>query len=101
MPPVKPSESEEEYFARQEMERRRNSQKEIEARMKDEERARLKELHHMRCPKCGMELSEYEYRDIKLDRCSSCGGIWFDQGEMEELLGKGRDFFERFKSLFG
>jgi hypothetical protein len=48
--PVKPSEKEEEYFARHRTERRRAQGT---CRKK-----RLREFHYMRCPMCGMELTE-------------------------------------------
>jgi len=39
----------------------------------------------MRCPKCGMELIEIDYKDIKVDKCSNCEGIWLDTGELETI----------------
>ncbi len=40
------------------------------------------------CPKCSEKLETYTFMEIILDRCSSCGGLWFDQGELEALLQK-------------
>lgn len=101
MSPVNPSDKEQEYFARQEMERRQREQKEQSEKMAAEEKKRLKELHWMRCPKDGMELAEFEFRGIKLDRCGQCGGVWFDPGEMEEMLSREDDFFSKLKTFFG
>lgn len=78
-----PSEMEQEYFARQELERRRQAAKELEAKLQVEERERLKDLHWMHCPKCGMQLAELEFRGAKIDQCSSCDGIWLDAGELD------------------
>jgi len=39
----------------------------------------------MQCPKCGAEFESVTCEDIEIDRCSGCGGIWFDAGELEEL----------------
>jgi Zn-finger nucleic acid-binding protein len=39
----------------------------------------------MRCPKCGGQLVEVEHHHMKIDRCTDCGGIWLDRGEMEML----------------
>jgi uncharacterized protein with PIN domain len=83
--PVKPSEKEEEYFARQEFERKKKDQQESLARLEAEEKERLKELHYMRCPKCGMKLIEINYKEIAVDKCSSCNGIWLDAGELEAI----------------
>ena len=81
----KPSPSEEEYFARLEFERRKKAADERATGLVQEERRRLKELHHMRCPKCGMELVEVSFQDIRVDRCSSCSGVWLDTGELEAV----------------
>ena len=45
----------------------------------------MKELHYMRCPKCGMELSEIDYKGIKVEKCLSCDGLWLDAGELEQI----------------
>lgn len=83
--PVKPSSPEEEFFARQEVERKRRLATAREQALKAEERQALRDLHHMRCPKCGMELEEIAYRGHQIDQCSSCRGIWLDAGELESL----------------
>jgi len=83
--PIKPTEKEEEFFARQEFERRKKTEMENQERMAQEERARLKALHHMKCPKCGMDLVEIDYKKLKIDKCTGCDGVWLDAGELEEV----------------
>ncbi len=83
--PVKPSTKEEEFMLQQELQRRRQAAQEVEARMQAEERTRLKDLHWMRCPKCGMELQEVEFRGVRIDQCAACQGVWLDAGELELL----------------
>ncbi len=83
--PVRPSSKEEEHFARLEWEKKRKLAHEHEERLRAEERKKLMELHRMRCPKCGMELVEIEFRGLKLDQCSSCSGVWLDAGELDAL----------------
>jgi uncharacterized protein len=98
----KPSQSEEEYFARIEFERRKKIAEERAAALAQEEHQRLRELHHMRCPKCGMELVEISFRDIRIDRCSSCNGVWLDAGELESISAKeSGGFLKGFSGLFG
>lgn len=80
---LKPSEKEEEYFARKEFEKKRKIEQEKHRKLNEEEKKRLQELHYMRCPKCGMELIEIEYKGIMIDECSECEGIWLDAGELE------------------
>ncbi|MDO9110891.1 MAG: zf-TFIIB domain-containing protein [Desulfatirhabdiaceae bacterium] len=81
--PGKPSEREEEYFARMEFERLKKVEQEKHGKIADEEKQRLKKLHSMRCPKCGMELIEIRYKEILIGKCSECDGIWLDAGEFE------------------
>lgn len=83
--PVKPSNPEETFFARQELERKRSLVQAREEKLREDERQMLKERHWMRCPKCGMELIEIEYQGHKVDQCGSCQGVWLDAGEIESI----------------
>ena len=94
----KPSESEEEYFARIEYERRKQVEEQKHRKMAEEEKRQQRELHHMHCPKCGMELIEVDYKSLKIDRCSGCDGIWLDAGELEAAVGLERGLLGR---IFG
>ena len=38
-----------------------------------------------KCPKCGMDLHEIDYRTIKIDKCTGCDGVWLDAGELEAI----------------
>ena len=40
------------------------------------------------CPKCQSKLESYSFMEILLDRCAGCGGIWFDRGELEQIMKK-------------
>jgi uncharacterized protein len=81
----KPSDTEEEYFARENAERLRKLAAEQQKSIAQAEREKLRKLHFMRCPKCGMELKEIAVRGVQVDRCFSCHGTWLDEGEMEKL----------------
>jgi Zn-finger nucleic acid-binding protein len=39
----------------------------------------------MRCPKCRCDMEQVEVDGTIIDRCTSCNGIWFDEGEVETL----------------
>lgn len=81
----KPSSKEEEYFLEQEAKRRKERElKELEKK-KEKDRQKLKELHYMHCPKCGADLVEVSYFNIKVDRCTSCQGVWLDHGELDAI----------------
>jgi len=83
---TKPTASpEEEYFAREDAEKKRRIAQEMKKAMADEQQKALRELHYMHCPKCGMKMQEIRLRDIDVDTCFACGGIFLDKGEMDVI----------------
>ena len=77
---------EDEYFAREEFERLAKLAEEQSAKLKEREREEIKALHWMHCPKDGAELIELDYMGVLVDKCTHCGGIYLDHGELERLL---------------
>ena len=77
---------EEEYFYRKNQELLEKKRAELDAQRQSQESAQLRELHWMRCPKCGQQMVEEERSGIKVDRCEGCGGVFFDAGELDLLL---------------
>jgi len=98
--PVKPSEKEAEYIARMEFERKKKIEQEKHEKLAAAEKQRLKELHYMRCPKCGMELIEIDYKNIKVDRCSECEGVWLDAGELYAVSKLEQSSIDKLFSVF-
>ncbi len=98
--PIKPSEKEEEYFARQMFETKQKVEQEKQQQLAEAERQKAKELHFMKCPKCGMNLVEIDYKSIKVDRCSSCEGIWLDTGELARIVKLEKGALDRLFSVF-
>jgi len=39
----------------------------------------------MECPKCKSFMEKVTFHGIEVDRCTDCGGIWFDRLEKERL----------------
>ena len=96
----KPSEREEEYFARMEFEKKKKEEEEKQNKLAEAEKRKLKELHNMKCPKCGMELIEIDYKSTKIDKCSGCGGIWLDAGELETVSQLEKTGLDKLFSVF-
>jgi hypothetical protein len=96
----KPSETEEEFFAREDAEKRRKLALEQAKAMAQGERDRLKATHFMRCPKDGMELQTVSFRGVQIDKCFTCGGSWLDEGELETLAGKEPGFLQNVLGVF-
>ena len=40
----------------------------------------------MQCPKCDGKLVKKVIANIEVDVCTDCDGIWFDAGELKEVL---------------
>lgn len=81
----KPSEKEQEYFLRQEAERLKQLREEHRKKVADEERARLKELHFMHCPKCGQKMTTTTLHELEVEVCPGCRGMFLDDGELDKL----------------
>ena len=96
----KPSENEDEYIARMEFERKKKVETERQKELLQEEKKRLKELHFMKCPKCGMELIEIDYKGTKIDECSQCRGVWLDAGELVAVSKMEKTALDKFFSVF-
>ena len=98
--PFKPTVKEEEHFVRMEFERKKKIEMEHQEKLAAKEKERLKELHNMKCPKCGMNLVEIEYRSIRVDRCSACEGVWLDSGELKAVTELDKSLLDKLYSVF-
>jgi uncharacterized protein len=82
----KPSDKEQEYFIRKELERIKAMREEHVQKQQAAERARLKDLHFMRCAKCGQTMTTISLTEIDVELCPGCGGMYLDQGELAKLI---------------
>lgn len=47
------------------------------------------------CPKCQSPMRSYERSGVTVDRCSECGGIFLDRGELDHLIQMEGEYTER------
>jgi len=80
--PGKPSQNEDEYFARKDAEwlRERRAALDAERAAKEAAEARPK------CPRCKEPLDERTFRNLTIDVCVAGHGVWLDAGELEMVL---------------
>ncbi len=97
---VKPTQQEEEYFARREFERRRNALVERETQAAEEERQRILTVARGRCPKCAGQMVPVPYRGVELDKCSRCQGVWLDFGELDQVVAEDTGFLGGVRRIF-
>ena len=39
----------------------------------------------MKCPRCSEAMETTQFHEVQIDRCTKCGGLWFDEFELDEL----------------
>lgn len=80
---------ENQYFYKKELE--------LIEKMKHEHREELiRGLCRNRCPKCGAEITAMEFRDVPLDKCAECGGVWMGPKDLAILAEKDhRTWFDK------
>lgn len=69
---------ENEYFHKKE--------KELIEKMKSKLAAEEARATQMNCPRCDGKLVETDYEHIKIDVCDQCSGVWFDAGELAQVV---------------
>ena len=84
----KPSNSEDEFFAREEAEKLYRMHKDKIKAIDSAKTASEKAAHWMKCGKCGYDLQTVTWRNVEVDKCFRCGVILLDDGELEKLAGK-------------
>lgn len=78
---------EDQYFHKLEREMIEKKRRELDAARAAQQAEAARPASWMKCPKCGGEMAEEKLEEITIDRCGSCGGVYFDRGELELLLG--------------
>lgn len=77
--PGKPSQNENEWFARRDAEWLKEQRALLDAR-------RAEHRTGIRCVRDGAELDERVYDGVRIDVCPTCHGIWLDAGELEQMI---------------
>ena len=79
---AKKSSPEDEYIAREEAKQRELAR----IKREQEERASEREARLGTCPRgCETRLHKEAFRDILVDRCPTCGGVWLDPDELAKI----------------
>ena len=50
------------------------------------------------CPRCGIKMKKLKKKDVIIDVCNRCGGMWLDAGEVEKLSQIRRNHDEKSKT---
>jgi len=55
----------------------------------------MAQIAELKCPKCQAPMRSYERSGVTLERCSECGGVFLDRGELERLSEAEGDYLRR------
>lgn len=77
--------AEDEYFAREEIEKQHKLAKELAAKRAKAEAEALKAAHYMKCPSCGNDLAVIQVRGVDVQRCFHCHGTFLTEPNLEKL----------------
>ncbi len=93
---------EDEYFKKRDMEAKAKLKAKLDAQKAEAEKAARKEMHYLKCGKCGSDMATQVFRGIEIERCGTCGAVLLDPGELEELAGEDQSgMISNFFSVFG
>ena len=84
---------ENEYFRRKEQE--------LIQKMKAKLESESAKSTEMQCPRCDGKLVETDFENIKIDVCDNCTGVWFDAGELAQVMDKEEKEGGWFARIFG
>ncbi len=79
----KPSNQEDEYFAREDAERMRKLHHEEQARLKQSEKEALRQLHQNRCANCGALMVPERIAGATIQHCPACGSAFLERRQWE------------------
>jgi len=98
----KPMSKEEEFFLKMNQEKINKLRGELDQKRSENEKNQRRQIHWMKCPKCGTDLKEVNHQNVMIDTCSECKGIWLDGGELNILIeGQARFTKGLLNKLFG
>jgi ribosomal protein S27E len=101
--PMSDAGTEDDYFARLELEKKRKLREELRAREEEDAVEARKALHDNKCGKCGDEMTTVPFRGVEIEICPGCGAVLLDPGELEQLAGtdNGGAISSFFETFFG
>lgn len=96
----KPSKSEEEFFAREDIEKRYRLHEQKVHERDEQEKNRRKKLHYMKCPKCGDDLHSFRLGYVDVHKCFSCGVYVLESDELERIIEEEKSILKSLVEVF-
>lgn len=83
--PMSHHRDEERYFYEKDRELVKALREQANEERVQQEREQERAIHWMRCPKCGAPMEEIQLELLFVERCRTCRGVYFDDGELAIL----------------
>lgn len=83
----KPSQAEEEYFAREDAEKKRKLALKEAKTLAASEREALQAQHAGHCPQCGHKMQQLTLQAVSVLRCFVCNGLFVGEQDLQKLKG--------------
>lgn len=74
------------YFLKEDLENKHRLLEEEKQKKQQAEEAKLKNLHYMKCPLCGHDLSEKRFGYIDIIHCQNCDTLVLAKNDVEKFL---------------
>jgi len=94
------SKAEEEYFIREDQEKRHRLHAQHEASDHQKLKEEQKRLHFNKCPRCGGDLVHGTYKLIEAEHCPVCDTLTMSKADIEKLSVAGRTLLDAFLEVF-
>lgn len=93
---------EEDYFRKLDEEAKAKLKARLDAEQAVADRVARRELHFLKCGKCGADMQSQVFRGIQIEVCVECGAVLLDPGELQTLAGADSTaVFSSFFTMFG
>lgn len=98
--PVKPSQSELEYFAREENEKIHRLAERQRREHEQQEKEQSRAAHFMKCPKCGSDLKAAHIGAVEVQECAECDTLVLDKKALENVKVANHNLLQSLIELF-
>ena len=55
----------------------------------------------LNCPFCKSSMDKIKRANVTVDRCPNCQGIWLDKGELDKIVIKRKEHYQKVRKNWG
>jgi ribosomal protein L37AE/L43A len=97
---TKPSRSESEFFAREEAEKIHRLAEQQKREQLESQKEQSKNIHFMKCPKCGSDLKTVRMGLVDVEECSECEVLVLDKDALKKIEVADKSIFKSLLEVF-